>query len=216
LGLLVAPPGFDFGHSLAGELQDLDWDNVERLFREMEARGREMVVATGAPDAAVRSERRAEMRYTGQFHDIEVPLPQRLQSGAATEIRQRFDAEYARLYGIALDGYPVQALNWRVLVSAPGAQVDLRGSFDGAALHEQALRGHRPIYLPQTRTFVDVPVYARYALAEGAEIEGPAVIEEGEATTLLWPTDRLSVDMQRNLILHIGGEMRAASGGATP
>lgn len=209
LGLLVAPPGFDFGHSLAGELQDLNWDEVERLFREMTARGREMVVATGVADAAVRSERRAEMRYSGQFHDIEVPLPERLHPGVAALIRQRFDTEYARLYGMALEGYPVQALNWRVLVSAPGAQVDLRGSFEGAGSQKQALRGARPTYLPQTRTFVDVPVYTRYRLAVGAAIEGPAIVEEAEATTLLWPGDRLTIDTQRNLIIHIGGAGRA-------
>jgi len=214
LGLLVAPPGFDFGHSLAGELQDLNWDDVEHLFREMEARGREMVVATGTEQSAVRSERRAEMRYTGQFHDIEVPLPERLHAGVAALVRQRFDAEYTRLYGMALDDYPVQVLNWRALVSAPGARVDLRGSFDGALSSGQALRGHRSIYLPQSRSFVEVPVYTRYLLAEGAAVEGPAVIEEGEATTLIWPADRLTVDPQRNLILHIGGQTRVALGGA--
>src|SRR5207249_4389804 len=81
LGLLVAPAGFDFGHSLTGELQSLNWDEVERLFVQMEDRGREMVLATGIPASSVRAERRAEMRYKGQFHDIEVPLPERLHHG---------------------------------------------------------------------------------------------------------------------------------------
>ena len=35
-------------------------------------------------------------------------------------------------------------------------------------------------------------------------IAGPAVIEEAEATTILWPGDRLSVDAQRNLVIQIG------------
>jgi len=208
LGLLVAPPGFDFGHSLAGGLQDLNWDEVERLFGEMESRGREMVVATGAPESAVRIERRAEMRYAGQFHDIEVPLPQRLQPAVAASIRERFDTEYARLFGMALDGYPVQVLNWRVLVSAPGATIDLRRSSDGAASPVGALTGRRSIYLPDRRAFADAPVYTRHRLAEDTAIDGPAVIEEAEATTLLWPGDRLSVDAQRNLIITIGDESR--------
>ncbi len=204
VGLLVAPPGFDFGHSLAGGLQDLNWDGVERLFGEMEARGREMVLATGAQASTVRTERRAEMRYEGQFHDIEVPLPGRLQPAVASSIRERFDTEYARLFGMALDGYPVQVLNWRVLVSAPGATIDLRGSSDGAAASDAALTGHRSIYLPDRKAFADVPVYARVRLAEGTAIDGPAVIEEAEATTLLWPSDRLTVDAQRNLVITVG------------
>jgi len=205
LGLLVAPAGFDFGHSLTGELQSLNWDEVERLFVQMEDRGREMVLATGMPASSVRAERRAEMRYKGQFHDIEVPLPERLHHGVVPAIRERFDAEYARLFGLALDGYPVQVLNWRVLVSAPGAKVDLRGSSDGATSPEQAVKGRRSIYLPDGRSFVDVPVYGRVHLTERS-IDGPAVIEEAEATTLLWPGDRLTVDPQRNLIIAIGSE----------
>src|SRR5438876_63698 len=202
-GVLVAPAGFDFAHSLTGELPSLDWDDVERLFVQMEDRGREMVLATGMPASSVRAERRAEMRYTGQFHDIEVPLLDRLHPGVVPAIRERFDAEYARLFGLALDGYPVQVLNWRVLVSAPGAKVDLRGSSDGATSPEQALKRRRSTYLPDGRSFVDVPVYARAHLTERS-IDGPAVIEEAEATTLLWPGDRLTVDGQRNLVIEIG------------
>jgi 5-oxoprolinase (ATP-hydrolysing)/N-methylhydantoinase A len=203
LGLLVAPPGFDFGHSLAGELRDLDWPSVERLFSSMESKGRAMVGAVGVDDQAVRVERRAEMRYAGQFHDLEIPLPPRLDGAMADVLRATFDREYARLYGQALDGYPVLALNWRVLVAGPGRALDLRGASDAAGA-TQALKGRRPIYLPEENASVEVPVYNRYHLNDDAVIVGPAVIEEAEATTILWPGDRLSVDAQRNLVIQIG------------
>jgi 5-oxoprolinase (ATP-hydrolysing)/N-methylhydantoinase A len=203
LGLLVAPPGFDFGHSLAGELRDLDWPSVERLFTSMESKGRAMVGAVGVDDQAVRVERRAEMRYAGQFHDLEIPLPPRLDGAMADVLRATFDREYARLYGQALYGYPVLALNWRVLVAGPGRALDLRGASDAAGA-AQALKGRRPIYLPEENASVEVPVYNRYHLNDDAVIAGPAVIEEAEATTILWPGDRLSVDAQRNLVIQIG------------
>jgi 5-oxoprolinase (ATP-hydrolysing)/N-methylhydantoinase A len=204
VGLLVAPSGFDFGHSLAGELDDLDWRAVERLYSGMEEEGRRMVAAAGAASGGVRVERRAEMRYGGQFHDIEVELPDQLPSNAATALRQRFDAEYDRLYGVTLDGYPVQALNWRVLVTGPAPVARLlipptKGKGD-------PLKGRRPIYLPDESGFVEVPVYDRYRLAPGASIQGPAVVEEAEATTLLWASDRLTVDERQNLVIAIGGE----------
>lgn len=203
LGLLVAPPGFDFGHSLAGELRDLDWPSVERLFTSMESKGRAMVGAVGVDDQAVRVERRAEMRYAGQFHDLEIPLPPRLDGAMADVLRATFDREYGRLYGQALDGYPVLALNWRVLVAGPGRALDLRGASDAAGA-TQALKGRRKIYLPEENASVDVPVYNRYHLNDDAVIAGPAVVEEAEATTILWPGDRLSVDAQRNLVIQIG------------
>ena len=42
--------------------------------------------------------------------------------------------------------------------------------------------------------FVDTPVYDRYALAPGARIDGPAIIEEREATTVIPPGDSVTVD----------------------
>ncbi len=203
LGLLVAPPGFDFGHSLAGELRDLDWPSVERLFMSMESKGRAMVGAVGVDAQAMRVERRAEMRYAGQFHDLEIPLPPRLDGTMTDALRATFDREYARLYGQALNGYPIVALNWRVLVTGPGRPLDLRGASDASGAAE-ALKGRRPIYLPEEKTFVEVPVYNRSRLKDDAVIAGPAVIEEAEATTILWPGDRLSVDAQRNLVIQIG------------
>ena len=202
VGLLVAPCGFDFGHSFAGELDDLDWPAVERLYDDMEREGRLMVAAAGSRADAARVERRAEMRYAGQFHDIEVPLPAPLPADTAAVLRRRFADEYARLYGATLDGYPIQALNWRVLVAAPAPEIGIRlvgGESDGGAV-----KGRRAIYLPDEARFGDVPVYNRYRLAAGAAVEGPAVIEEGEATTLVWPGDRLTVDRRQNLVIAIG------------
>lgn len=202
LGLLVAPPGFEFGHSLAGELTDLDWASVERLFNTMESNGRAMVAALDVDPQAVRVERRAEMRYAGQFHDLEIPLSPRLGGDVVDVLRAKFDREYARLYGQALDGYPVQALNWRVLVTGPGRDLDLRGASDAGS--GQALKGRRPIYLPDAKAVVEVPVYSRYRLTGETAITGPAVVEEAEATAILWPGDRLSVDTQGNLVIEVG------------
>lgn len=203
VGLLVAPLGFDFGHSMAGEMSELDWAAVEHLYQEMETRGRAMVAAAGTDPGLVRCDRRAEMRYAGQFHDIEVAVPRPLGPDAAGVIQERFAAEYARLYGVTLPDYPVQALNWRVLVAGPGPDVDLRSSFGGGESLASARKIPRQAYIPEAGGFVDVPVYDRYRIPEGTALAGPAIVEEAEATTLLWPGDRLTVDSQRNLVIHV-------------
>ncbi len=204
LGLLVAPPGFEFGHSLAGELADLAWDDVETLLCKMEDEGRVMVAAAGVPADRVRVERRGEMLYVGQFHDIDVPLPERLSENAADAITARFGDEYVRRYGATLEGYAVQALNWRVLVTGPAPRVDLRGTFGAQEISNRALKGRRKIYQPDHREFVEVGVYDRYALSSSELVSGPAIIEEGEATTVLWDGDSARIDAHGNLVLAIG------------
>lgn len=209
LGLLVAPVGFDFSQSLAGELSRLNWPEVERLYATMEAAGRAMVVAgsvhdRSAPGESVRCDRRVEMRYVGQFHDIEVAVPPRLDGEATALIRDRFETEYKRLYGVRLAGYPVQALTWRVRVVGSSPRADLRGSFGQAPHGALTEKRRRLAYIPESGGLVEVPVYDRYRIPTGATLVGPAIIEEAEATTLLWPADRLSVDEARNLVIQIG------------
>jgi len=218
VGLLVAPLGFDFGRSRAGVLDDLDWTAVEQLYADMEAQGRAMVASAGGDPAFARCDRRVEMRYVGQFHDIEVPVPPRLGSDAAAVIRERFTEEYARLYGVTLPDYTIQALNWRVLVVGPAPVADVRGSVERVGSLSQAEKGPRRIYVPEAGGFVMAPVYDRYRLPDAATLAGPAIVEEAEATTVLWPGDRLTVDAQRNLVVRVAtpGALPASVSTSTP
>jgi 5-oxoprolinase (ATP-hydrolysing)/N-methylhydantoinase A len=224
LGMLVAPVGFEFGRSLTGEIGQLDWTAVGRALAEMEAEGRALALAAGAAQTAVRVERRAEMRYLGQFHDLEVPVPAPLPADPAGYLRAAFHEAYTRQYGAALEGYPVQALNWRVLVLAPVKEVDLAGAVRARGGAGRGLKGRRPVYIPEeagrkgsseTGRFVDVPVYDRYALAPGSAVVGPAIVEEGEATTLLWPGDGLRVDRAYNLVIEVAGAATPVAAAAT-
>jgi N-methylhydantoinase A/oxoprolinase/acetone carboxylase beta subunit len=50
------------------------------------------------------------------------------------------------------------------------------------------------------------PVYDRYHLEPGAHLSGPAIIEEREATVVLWPGDEARVDEYRSLIVTLPEE----------
>src|SRR5579864_292849 len=205
LGFLVTPISFDFVHSLPGELEVLDWGAVGALYAAMEARGRAMLSEGGVDPAQIASERRAEMRLAGQFHDIELPVPDgRLTAQVVPGLAARFGSEYRRLYGTFLTGRPIQVLNWRLLVTGPRPRVQLgTAPVDRAARAVHALRGRRPAYFPETEGFVEVPVYDRYRLRPGASLAGPAIVEERESTTIVGPGDALEVDTHHNLIITV-------------
>ena len=73
------------------------------------------------------------------------------------------------------------------------------GQGTGAAL--VALKGRRKAWSPERGGFVEAPVYDRYALASGAVIEGPVIVEEREATTIVPDACTLTVDEGLNLRL---------------
>ncbi|MBI4278953.1 MAG: hydantoinase/oxoprolinase family protein, partial [Armatimonadetes bacterium] len=204
LGLLVAPLGFDLVHSLVGDLEHLDWTQVDGLLRALEERGRRQLHDAGAPAAAVACERYVAMRYEGQFHEIEIPVPDgAVSAGLAAALREQFLGEYGRLYGITLNGYPIQTLNWRVLLRGPRPPVEVGTAPAGSAADAQT--GQRRAYFAEAGGFVAVPVFERDRLAAGASIPGPALVEEREATAVVGVGDRLTVDAMGNLVILVGG-----------
>ncbi len=59
----------------------------------------------------------------------------------------------------------------------------------------------RPIYFKEAGAFVDCPVYDRGLLRPGNVISGPAIIEQMDATIVVLPGQRATVDPRRSLAL---------------
>jgi len=204
-GLLSAPLAFDFVRTAPQRLDAADWRQVNRLFSEMEAEGRRILRGAEVPDGDVRIRRTAEMRYTGQGHEVEVEVPHGpLDPRSLAAITAGFESAYRTLYSRTPMGVPIEALNWRVVVSGPVPDISVSGPTPGARTSTAATpvpKGTRQAYFPEARGYVDTPVYDRYALAPGASFAGPAIIEERESTTVAGPGARVTVDARLTLIM---------------
>ncbi len=207
LGFLAAPVSFEFARSAPAIIEEsLDFAPINRLLAEIEADGRRLLSEAGISDGITVS-RQAEMRLKGQMHEIAVDLPGgMLGPGDLAEIRRRFAETYTRLYTRLYTGAVIEALSWRVLVSGPTPQL-LPGGEPAASNRLPALKGSRPAYF--AGGFRDTPVYDRYALRPGDRIDGPAIVEEREATSVIPPGDRLAVDDGLNLRITIGEGQKA-------
>ncbi len=208
LGFLISPVSFEFSRSHPGELRMLDWPAVADLYGQMEEQARAILGQAGVAAVDVRLERRAEMRLAGQFHDIEVEVPAGpLTAAAAAPLAATFATEYRRLYHAVLPEYEPMALNWRLRAFGPEPSLRLPGEDDGrddACPATPLPRTHRSAYFPETGGYQQTPVYDRAVLPRGARIDGPAIVEERESTTVVWPGDLLMVDTSRNLRITIG------------
>ena len=201
-GFLCAPLSFDLARSLYGRLDELDWDAANAALAEMEEEGRELLRSSGVADEDVLVRRLGEMRYVGQGHEVGVKLPEgTLGPDDVGGISAGYREEYRRLYGREGPDVPLEAITWRVEVSAPRPEIlqEERGG-DPRTLDE-ARKGKREIYLPEKDGFAAVPVYDRYRLDPGAAFDGPAVVEERESTVIVGPDSRAEVDGSRNLIV---------------
>lgn len=198
-GMLCAPLAFDFVRSYYGRLDTLDWQHANALLAEMEAEGRALLQAAGVAVEAIRLERRCEMRYAGQTHEIPVVLPEgSLTSERYMEVLGAFETAYNALYTEVQEGRPVETLNWRLLVSGPVPQVQLAvTSSTGGTVHPKS---QRQVYFPEGG-FRSTPVYDRYNLIPGIHFPGPAIVEERESTVVVPPGFTAIVDRFANLLL---------------
>ena len=66
------------------------------------------------------------------------------------------------------------------------------------------MRGKRQAYFPELGGYAECSVFERGLLASGAVIDGPAIIEEAEATTLLLPRATAVVSPRGHLVITVG------------
>ena len=204
LGLLSAPLAFDFVRTASQRLDRADWTGVNRLFAEMEAEGRAVLRDAGIADTDLTFRRTAEMRYAGQGHEVEGPvLSGLLGPESLAALTRGFEDAYRALYHRTPMGVPIEALNWRVVVSGPQAGSDFRplgATVDQDQEATPAPKRSRMAYFPEPADYVETPVYDRYALTPGMAFAGPAIIEERESTTVVGPGARIRVDAGRTLV----------------
>jgi len=202
LGFLAAPLSFEQVRSHPVKLDAADAPDVmDAALRELEREARARLIAAGVDAADIVTERSADMRLEGQMHEINVKLPDgAITAASLPAIRDAFAAAYAARYTSVYGGVAVQAISFRVRCRGPLPRLSLTEA--GARATGAALKGTRAAWFGNR--FVETPVYDRYALTRDTDIAGPAIIEEREATTIVLPGDRVTVDASGSLRIAIG------------
>jgi N-methylhydantoinase A len=196
LGCLQVDIRHDLSVMLLGSAAEVDPDEVERHFAELEAQGRELLQAEGVSEGGMALERSLDMRYLGQWRSLAVPVGSPVSS--LEPAVAHFHTEHERVHNYRRDDAPVEIyrLNLRALGSVEKARLP-RYTLDGSsppAEHER-----RQVLFDQVDEAVDTPVYDRSRLSAGAEFEGPAVVEQLDSTTVVPPGVVAKVDEWLNI-----------------
>jgi N-methylhydantoinase A/oxoprolinase/acetone carboxylase beta subunit len=172
----------------------------------MEEEARRTLAAAGVDQRTVTVRRSVDLRYAGQYHTLEAPLrDESLAPDWEQRLRETFLERYRQRYGRAIEGLAIEAVNWKTTVEGGEARISLApAALAAGACAATAVKGTRPAYFPKpTPGHIECSVYDRYRLDPGATLVGPAIIEEREATIVLWPGDGAWVDGYRNLLVSL-------------
>lgn len=139
------------------------------------------------------------MRYAGQEHQVRVELGTEYGTLSTEELEQRFRQAHLRLYGFEIDG-PVECVTFQLAAARPVEKAALSPWESVGKSIEGARKGERIVDFDQFGE-VNTQIFERDLLPEGEICEGPAIIEERAASTLVLPGHRLVVDKWGHLIL---------------
>jgi N-methylhydantoinase A len=197
LGCLVADLRQDFVSTLNRPLDDLAAEEITAVLATQRERGLAIVLAErGEVEEAVILHS-AEMQFRGQTHLIRVALPRADMTRA--EIQSAFEAAYFARFRIRMP--EIRA----VLVNLSTSVIGRRRRFDLHALlppgDGEALVGERPLYADGA--WHQAKVWQRERLAADARLEGPAVIQQADATIVLEPGSEAVVDAIGNLRVRV-------------
>jgi N-methylhydantoinase A len=205
MGLLVTDLKHDYSSTLVRPASALDVEEVERTYQGLERRGREALEREGMTSDDISYRRSVDMRYVGQSYELSISLPSTpvVESTIADAVK-RFHLEHDRAYGFSAPEEPVEIVNVRLTavgrITKPAfRELVPRGGVDGGLA--AARKALRPVYFAEAGGFTPCPILDRYLLAAADAVDGPAIIEEIDSTTVVHPGYRATVDRYGNLIV---------------
>jgi N-methylhydantoinase A len=201
LGMLAAPARVDRSWANPALLADTPWPQVAAALEQMKAEAQSELDSAGATEVEWRIG--LEMRYHGQGAEVPISVPyekvsQRLEAKVAAD----FEAQYSRLYGRTVPGGKPQVMTWRLTGRAVARGHHFEWG-DGRVRSQGAQRGTRPIYLPLRKAYGEVPVYDRYSLTPGQQLQGPLILEERESTIVVPVRSEVAILADRTVSVQI-------------
>jgi N-methylhydantoinase A len=205
-GMLISDLQHDYVRTYARDLDKVDVAEVAKLFREMSDEARRTLKQEGIEAKKVEVATAVDLRYVGQFNEVEVPLPQgeKLTAKSLAATVQRFHERHDSLYGYSMAGAPVELINLRVTARGVTPKPKFARSPKAKGPVKQALLGSRSAWFDGK--WVKTPVYDGLKMQNGHKVAGPAIVQQ-PTTTIIVPTDfDLKVDEFNNYLMYRKGE----------
>ncbi len=199
-GMFAMDVGRNYAVSYIARAKDIDLNRVKRLYADMEQRAVDGFKEMHVPEEQVVFSRTADMRYIGQFHEVEVEVASgELSLDSLAQAVENLHRRHEDLYTFNMPWKGVEFLTFRLRATAPKAPFELRRIAEGTPDASHALKRRRNCWFEGHE--IDTPVYDGEKLLAGNRIAGPAIIEETTTTVVIPSAFLCSVDNGRNYLV---------------
>jgi N-methylhydantoinase A len=202
MGLLMTDLRTDFASTRLASLDALEADQLEEIFSGLDRRAAAWFASENIPADARMTRRTVDVRYAGQNYEISVAVPAGpIDRNTFETIRREFLASHGQLYGFTAEGEAIELVTYRLEASAGTQKARFKPQPIGASNPDHALIGERLVWCRQVRSFRTHRIYDRLRLAPGNVVEGPAIIDQMDTTTVVPAGMAAQVDAYLNLVM---------------
>jgi N-methylhydantoinase A len=176
-------------------------EEMNALYADLEQQAADEARAEGFPVAGLEIHRQLDLHYPFQGYELTVPVPGgRLEGSHVEAIRHAFDQLHLEVYGTSAPHEIPEVVNVRVVAVSHVPKLSFQRLEPTTV---EPLRARRCALFEETGEYVETPIYERARLSPGSTIEGPAIVEQLDSTTVVLPRQRAVVDPFGTLVVHI-------------
>lgn len=206
-GQILSDVKYNYMAPVAARLEGSDSAaRLNRLFGELEGRGRADLMADGFADDRISVRRSLDMRYVGQVHECTVDIEAFDITEAALErLKAAFHARHEELYTYSEPNSAVEVVNVESAITGAVDKPGRMASAPGKGAHS-ALKGTREMIFTADGIPHETPVYDGALLGAGDRITGPAVIQEVTTTIVIEPGWMAELDASAVYVLTMAAD----------
>jgi N-methylhydantoinase A len=202
LGLLATDLQFDFARTALQRGPDYDLQAMHAVWQELNAEAEHALSREGVPPERRRFVALADLRYAKQGFELSIEAPPwPLDPAWAARLIESFHRRHEQLYTFAQRTIPVEVVTLRLRAIGLVDKISLP-EIASAAGSAPASYERRSVRLDGTRC-QDVPAYRRETLLAGHRVRGPAIIDQLDTTSLVFPEQTAAIDRHGNLIVSL-------------
>ena len=214
MALLVTDLKHEFSRSLISRLDLVHPEVVERALDDLDALGTAQLLTEGMTEQDIELLRSLDVRYVGQSYELNVPVGRgRFGAEVAAHLIAKFHEIHAQAYAFSASEEEVEMVYVRLTavgkMKKPGLTKSPHGRSVTGGGAASAVKRARQVYFADAGGFAQCRVYDRYRPIAATTIDGSALIDEEDSTTLARPCSQARVDEFGNLHLRSQASRRA-------
>ena len=200
LGLLATNLRTDQSQTVLESTKSPDFNLLQQTFEQIEDELNNKLNEQGISEDKLSLHRLADLRYTGQAYEITLSTPTgKIDKKWIGQLETAFHNQHRLQYGYNDPSSPVTIVNLRVI--AQGQMPDLKLAQIPKQQGALKPKSHRKVFFEELGQPITTPIFERSSLGYGAELIGPAIIEQLDSTIIVHPKSVAKVHRGGNIIL---------------